>query len=299
MNPTLLSISFTNLARALVAGVAFAAIPAQGHAAQTPRQAAEPARQAAVEAPRQAAAEAPRETLGPGDTVRITVFQNPDLTTEARLSERGTIVFPLVGEVALAGRTPTDAGTQIADRLKQGQFLKNPQVSVAVMQVRSRQVSVLGHVAKPGRYPLDDASNRLTDLLAVAGGVAATGDDVVTVVLKRGEQVTRHEIDVPAMYRSGDLKSNIEVQAGDTIYVQPAPVFYIYGEVQRAGSYKLQPNMMVMHALSLGGGLTPRGTERGMLVQRRMPDGTARKVEIRPSDPVQADDVIYVRESLF
>ena len=299
MNPTLLSISFTNLARALVAGVAFAAIPAQGQAAQTPRQAVEPPRQAAVEAPRQAAAEAPRETLGPGDTVRITVFQNPDLTTEARLSERGTIVFPLVGEVALTGRTPTDAGTQIADRLKQGQFLKNPQVSVAVMQVRSRQVSVLGHVAKPGRYPLDDASNRLTDLLAVAGGVAATGDDVVTVVLKRGEQVTRHEIDVPAMYRSGDLKSNIEVQAGDTIYVQPAPVFYIYGEVQRAGSYKLQPNMMVMHALSLGGGLTPRGTERGMLVQRRMPDGSARKVEIRPSDPVQPDDVIYVRESLF
>ena len=299
MNLTLLSISFTNLARALVAGVAFAAIPAQGHAAQTPRQAAEPARQAAIEAPRQAAAEAPRETLGPGDTVRITVFQNPDLTTEARLSERGTIVFPLVGEVALGGRTPTDAGTQIADRLKKGQFLKNPQVSVAVMQVRSRQVSVLGHVAKPGRYPLDDASNRLTDLLAVAGGVAATGDDVVTVVLKRGEQVTRHEIDVPAMYRSGDLKANSEVQAGDTIYVQPAPVFYIYGEVQRAGSYKLQPNMMVMHALSLGGGLTPRGTERGMLVQRRMPDGTARKVEIRPSDPVQPDDVIYVRESLF
>jgi len=298
MNPTLLSISFTNLARALVAGVAFGAIAAQGHAAQTPPQAA-PARQAAIEAPRQAAAEAPRETLGPGDTVRITVFQNPDLTTEARLSERGTIVFPLVGEVALGGRTPTDAGTQIADQLKKGQFLKNPQVSVAVMQVRSRQVSVLGHVAKPGRYPLDDASNRLTDLLAVAGGVAATGDDVVTVVLKRGEQVTRHEIDVPAMYRSGDLKSNIEVQAGDTIYVQPAPVFYIYGEVQRAGSYKLQPNMMVMHALSLGGGLTPRGTERGMLVQRRMPDGTARKVEIRPSDPVQPDDVIYVRESLF
>jgi polysaccharide export outer membrane protein len=297
MNPTFLSISFIGLVHALVAVAALAAIPAAAHAAQTPRAAVETSR-AATEAPRPAA-DVARETLGPGDTVRITVFQNPDLTTEARLSERGTIVFPLVGEVALGGRTPTDAGTHIADRLKQGQFLKNPQVNVAVTQVRSRQVSVLGHVAKPGRYPLDDASSRLTDLLALAGGVAATGDDVVTVMLTRGGSVTKHQIDVPAMYRNGDLQSNIQVEAGDTIYVQPAPVFYIYGEVQRAGSYRLQPNMIVMHALSLGGGLTPRGTERGMLIQRRMADGTARKVEARPNDPVQADDVIYVRESLF
>lgn len=240
-----------------------------------------------------------REALGPGDTVRISVFQNPDLATEARLSERGTIMFPLVGEIALGGRTPAGAGTHIAERLKQGQFLKNPQVNVAVVQVRSRQVSVLGHVAKPGRYPLDDNSSRITDMLALAGGVAQTGDDVVTVILTRGEQVTRHEIDVPGMYRTGNFKSNIEVQNGDTIYVQPAPVFYIYGEVQRAGSYRLQPNMAVMHALSVGGGLTPRGTERGMLIQRRMPDGSARKLEARPNDSLQPDDVIYVRESWF
>lgn len=158
---------------------------------------------------------------------------------------------------------------------------------------------MLGHVVKPGRYALDDASSRITDLLALAGGIAATGDDVVTVVLTRGDKVTRHEIDVPAMYRTGNLKSNIEVQAGDTIYVQPAPVFYIYGEVQRAGSYRLQPNMVVMHALSLGGGLTPRGTERGMLIQRRGPDGSPQKLPAKPNDTVQADDVIYVRESLF
>ena len=293
MNPISFSKSLKRLLAAAVTGMAM--LPLTALAAQAPASAGTSAPQAPAPVP----AQTEREVLGPGDTVRITVFQNPDLTTEARLSERGTIVFPLVGEVTLNGRTPADAGTHIADRLKAGQFLKNPQVSVAVTQVRSRQVSVLGHVQKPGRYALDDSSSRITDLLALAGGVASTGDDVVTVILKRGDKVSRHEIDVPAMYRTGDLKSNIEVQAGDTIYVQPAPVFYIYGEVQRAGSYRLQPNMVVMHALSLGGGLTPRGTERGMLIQRRMPDGTARKIEVRPGDPVQPDDVIYVRESLF
>ncbi len=242
--------------------------------------------------------QAERETLGPGDTVRVTVFQSPDLTTESRLSERGTLVFPLLGEVSLKGRTPASAGTHIAGLLKNGQFLRNPQVTVALTTVRSRQVSVLGHVTRPGRYTLEDSA-RLTDILALAGGVAASGDDVITLMLTRGGKVTRHEIDVPGMYRTGDLKANIEVQNGDTIYVQPAPVFYIYGEVQRAGAYRLQPNMAVMHALSLGGGLTPRGTERGLQIQRRMPDGTEQKLTVRPFDKVQPDDVIYVQESLF
>jgi polysaccharide biosynthesis/export protein len=246
----------------------------------------------------QAAREDARETLGPGDTVRITVFQNPDLTTEARLSERGTIVFPLIGETSLKGKTPAAAGDTIADRLKKGQFLKNPQVTVALMTVRSRQVSVLGHVARPGRYTLEDSA-RLTDILALAGGVSTTGDDVITVMLTRGGKVTKHQVDLPAMYRTGNFKGNIEVQNGDTIFVQPAPVFYIYGEVQRAGAYRLQPNMAVMQALSLGGGLTPRGTERGMKIKRRMPDGTEKQLDARLSDKVQADDVIYVRESLF
>jgi len=239
------------------------------------------------------------ESLGAGDNIRVTVFQNPDLTTEVRLSERGTIMFPLIGEIALSGQTPTGAATRIADQLKQGNFLKNPQVNVAVLQVRSRQVSVLGHVVRPGRYALEDTSSKLTDILALAGGIGPTGDDTVIVMISRGGDVNRLEIDVPKMYRSGDLSSNIEVQNGDTIFVQRAPVFYIYGEVQRAGAYRLEPNMAVVQALSLGGGLTPRGTERGLKIHRRMPDGTVTRLDARPVDAVQADDVIYVKESLF
>lgn len=240
-----------------------------------------------------------RESLGSGDNIRITVFQNPDLTTETRVSERGTIVFPLLGEVALSGYDPSAAGARIAERLKQGNFMKNPQVTVAVLQVRSRQVSVLGHVARPGRYPLDDTSSRLTDILALAGGIGPAGDDSVTVMVTRGGKLTKLDIDVVRMYRSGDLSSNIEVQNGDTIFVQRAPLFYIYGEVQRAGAYRLEPNMSVMHALSLGGGLTSRGSDRGLKIHRRQPDGTVGRLDANLTDPLQPDDVIYVRESLF
>jgi len=237
------------------------------------------------------------EALGAGDAVRITVFQNPDLATEARLSERGSVVFPLIGEVSLSGQTPAQASARIAALLKSGNFLKNPQVNVAVMQVRSRQVSVLGHVARPGRYPLDDPGTRLTDLLALAGGISLGGADTVTLVPAEGEK--KLEIDVARMYRSGDLSQNVEVRGGDTVYVGRAPVFYIYGEVQRAGAYRLEPGMTVMQALSLGGGVTPRGTERGLKITRRTPEGGMRRLDAAPTDRLQADDVVHVRESWF
>lgn len=240
-----------------------------------------------------------RETLGTGDTIRVSVFQNPDLTTEARLSERGTIVFPLIGEIAIGGQTPVGAGNKIATQLKQGNFMKNPQVSVLLVQMRSRQVSVLGDVVRPGRYALDDTNLTLTDILALAGGISPGGADMVTVVTNGDGREKKREVNIAQMIAKGDMAADFEIQNGDTIFVPRAPVFYIYGEVQRAGSYRLEPAMVVMHALSLGGGLTPRGSERGLTINRRMADGTVRKMEARLFEPVRPDDVIYVKESLF
>jgi polysaccharide export outer membrane protein len=240
-----------------------------------------------------------RETLGEGDSIRITVFQNPDLTTETRVSERGTITFPLVGEIVLAGLTPAGAEARIAKHLIDGKFVLKPQVSLNVVRVRSRQVSVLGQVARPGRYALDDTSSNLTDILALAGGVSPTGDDNVTVMIKRNGKTSKLEINVPTMYRTGDLSRNLQLENGDTIFVQRAPVFYIYGEVQRSGAYRLEPAMTVMQALSVGGGVTLRGTDRGLKIRRKTPEGTFQAVDARLTDPVQPDDVIYVRESLF
>jgi polysaccharide biosynthesis/export protein len=240
-----------------------------------------------------------REVLGEGDSVRITVFQNPDLTTETRISERGTITFPLIGEVSLSGLTPARAEARIAEQLIKGKFLVRPQVSLNLVQVRSRQVSVLGQVARPGRYPLDDTSSTLTDILALAGGVSPSGDDNVTVTMKRDGKLVKLDVDVPGMYRTGDLSRNIRLENGDVIYVQRAPVFYIYGEVQRAGSYRLEQGMTVMQAISVGGGVTARGTDRGLKIRRRGGDGALRTIDARLTDIVEANDVVYVRESWF
>ena len=240
-----------------------------------------------------------RETLGEGDSIRITVFQNPDLTTETRISERGTITFPLIGEVALGGLSPAGAEARIARQLIEGKFVLKPQVSLNVVRVRSRQVSVLGQVARPGRYPLDDTSSNLADLLALAGGISPTGDDNVTVMVTRNGKTAKLDINVPTMYRTGDLSRNIQLQSGDTIFVQRAPIFYIYGEVQRSGAYRLEPDMTVMQALSVGGGVTPRGTDRGLKIRRKAGNGNFQTIDARLTDPLEPNDVIYVRESLF
>ncbi len=238
------------------------------------------------------------DTLGMGDMVRITVFRNPDLTTEARVSERGTVLFPLIGEVPVAGMTTTQAGSRIAQKLKGGGFVVDPEVTVALMQVNSRQVSVLGNVNKPGRYPLDSQTSHLTDFLAMAGGVAAPGSDKVTIISNDHGQTTKKEIDLVAMFRNGDMSQNVSLHAGDTIFVEKAPMVYVYGEVQKAGAYRLEPHMTVMQAVASAGSVTTRGTLRGIKIARR--DGAqVKEIDARLTDPVQSDDVVYVSESLF
>ena len=127
-------------------------------------------------------APAPNEyRLGSGDVIRISVFQNPDLTLETRVTEAGIVSFPLLGSLRLGGLSVTGAEKLIADGLRSGNFVKSPQVTLVVLQVRGNQASVLGQVNRPGRYPLEVADMRLTDLLAMAGGAAANGADMAIV----------------------------------------------------------------------------------------------------------------------
>ncbi len=87
-------------------------------------------------------AQSAREVIGPGDTVRITAYRYPDLTTEARVSEEGKLNVPLVGDMSVKGLTPGQAAQSIADRLKSGEYINDPQITVTVLQARSRTVSV-------------------------------------------------------------------------------------------------------------------------------------------------------------
>ena len=249
--------------------------------------------------PTHAQAPATEYRLGPGDVVRITVYQSPDLTLETRIGEAGTISYPLIGSVRIGGLGVTQAERAIADGLRTGNFLKAPQVSLMVVQVRANQVSVLGQVGRPGRFPIETADMRLSDLLATAGGIAPGGADILTLVGTRNGQPFRKELDVQSVIRSERRADDLFVQNGDVLYVERAPVIYIYGEVQRPGTLRLERGMTVMQVLASSGGLTLRGTEKGLRINRKGPDGKTQVVQPAMDDIVRADDVVYVRESLF
>lgn len=316
--------------------------------------------------------------LGPGDVLKITVYSNPDLSIETRVTEAGLISYPLVGEIQVGGITPFSAEKKIAELLQKGGFIVDPQVNILVTQYQSKLISVLGSVLKPGRYPLDRATN-LADLLALVGGITPDGSDLITIVGKSGKTeydmrdivgkvdlsrninllggeivyvhardvsvmgqvnrpgkysivggvrtvadflsvaggitpvgsetvtvttvrdgvVNRFDVDVDSLFRTGDSSANVELMSGDSVYVPRAPMVYIYGEVQRPGSFRVERNMTVVQALALGGGPTVRGTQRSIQLYRRNLDDVVVKTQVELTDTVHQDDVLYVQESLF
>lgn len=248
------------------------------------------------------AAAAPEYRLGAGDVVRIVVYQNPDLTLETRVAETGVISFPLLGSIRIGGLGVSAAEKLIADGLKNGNFVKQPQVTLILLQVKGNQASVLGQVNRPGRYPIETTDMRVTDLLANAGGIATTGSEILVLSGTRAGKPFRMEIDLPSVFGPGAEQgrpNDVVIQNGDVLWVDRAPLVYIYGEVQRPGPMRLERGMTLMQALAAGGGLTQRGTERGIRVHRKTADG---KVEVKQpamDDSLRDGDVVYVKESLF
>jgi polysaccharide export outer membrane protein len=233
--------------------------------------------------------------LGPGDLLKIVVFDHDELSLDARISQSGNITFPLVGQVPVAGLSTREAELLMARRLTEGGFLKQPQISVLVSEYQSQKVAVMGQVTKPGQYPLD-ATKRVLDVLALAGGVLNdTAADDATLVRAGG---TRVVIDLQKLF-DGDPAVNFAVQDGDTVFVPHAPQFYIYGQVQHPGQYRLVRNTTISQAISIGGGLTPRGTQRGALVKRVDAKGKEHKYPVKDEDVLQPNDVLLIKTSLF
>ena len=264
---------------------------------------ASPLAQAQASAPKAPAAkpvDVDQSRIGAGDTIRITVYQSPDLSMETRVNEGGAISYPLLGRVQLAGLTVTAAEQHIASELKRRDFVKDPQVIIVVTQVRANQINVLGQVGKPGRYPLDLTGMRMTEVLALAGGViAGAGSDTIVLTGTRDGRPFRHEVDLPRLFAPGGNAEDIVVAPGDTVWVDRAPQIYMYGEIQHPGAMRLERGMTVMQAVAAGGGATPRGTLKGLKVTRRGADGKMQTLEPSMEDTLKDGDVVFVRESLF
>ena len=238
--------------------------------------------------------------IGAGDGIRISVFQNPNLGLETRVAEDGSITYPLIGKVFLSGMTVAAAEQVIASALEKGRYIQSPQVNILPLAIRSSQVSVLGQVGRPGRFPLETFNTRVSEMIAIAGGITVGAADVAILTGERDGKPYRKEIDIPSLFlEKNKLDNDVIVHGGDVIYVHRAPMYYIYGEVNRAGSYRVERDMTVRQALVQGGGPTQRGTERSLRLFRRDAEGKLAQTSPSLDDLVQPDDVLKVGESVF
>ena len=241
--------------------------------------------------------------INDGDFLRVSVYGNPDLTTEAKVSASGEINYPLIGAVKLGGLTPPEAEQLIGQRLVQDGFLKQAQVNIIVIQSSGKQVSILGQVAKPGKYSIETGAKTLFDFIAISGGVSAKGSDFITIIRMSEIPPKRISVNLKKLFLHSNADQinsvNMQMSAGDIIYVPEAPVFYVYGHARSPGVFRFTPNMTLLQALSMAGGLSGRGTENGLMIQRRNEDGQLVELEATMSSVIVADDIVTIQESLF
>ncbi len=236
--------------------------------------------------------------IGPGDLLSISVYGHDDLKTETRVGDTGLIHFPLLGEVSAGGKSSMELEEDLAIKLIRDGIMHDAQVNVVVMEHVSQQVSILGHVAKPGRYPLE-INTTAVDLIAMAGGIDDMGDGIIVHTRNIDGKSKKQTIHVKDILDASEPVETIDLQAGDVLFVPKAPIFYIYGEVLQPGSYRLETNMAIVQALSVGGGLTPRGSESQITIKRRDSNGQLVEIAAELSDTVLKDDVVRVGERWF
>ena len=239
--------------------------------------------------------------IGEGDLLKIAVYDNPDLATDSRVSGDGKITLPLIGEVIVTGMTAAVAQKFIAEKLADG-YIRAPQVSVFITEYKSKKVTTLGEFTKPGLLELRGNST-LMEVISNAGGITPNASDLLILkrkVLKPDGQGEDQSIvvDLNKLLENGDVKTNIMVKDGDSIYVPKAAFIYVSGEVKAPGAYKVTKGLTVLRSITLAGGFTQKASKGSTSIVRKT-DNKEISLKARMEDQVMPDDIIVVPESFF
>src|SRR6266550_4726175 len=215
---------------------------------------------AAQTAPEAAPANRPSDyVVGASDVLKITVFDEPTMSGTYRVDTDGSVQYPMLGHVAVAGRRVRDIEQMIKTRLEDG-YIRRAQVSVDVDQFRSRSIFIVGEVRSPGKYPMQGQMS-LIEALAAAGSTTPTASTEVLILRPRDanspQALTPDQVDQTNVRRIsltdlqlGRLSENITLMEGDTIFVPKAERFFITGQVKSPGAYVYERGLTVLQAIS-------------------------------------------------
>ena len=228
--------------------------------------------------------------LGSGDVLTVDVLGRAEFKTQAQVQTDGTIQLPFLGTVKAADMSVLKFRETVRDALKKGGYYADPIVNVAVSNYASRYVIVLGDVGRPGMVPVD-RNYRVSEILAQVGGPRDSGSDYLTLRRVTGEEI---KLDLRQL-ATGSTDQDPFVKPGDKLFVPKAETFYIYGQIARPGTLKIDTGMDLRRAIAAAGGLTTMGSEKKVKVIR---DGKEIK-KYNLSGPIKNGDVIHVGERFF
>lgn len=249
--------------------------------------------------------------IGASDVLGIKVFGEEALSNNYTVDSDGSITFPLLGRVQVGEKTSREIEEHITALLAAG-YIRKPQVSVEIAQYRSRSIFVIGEVKSPGRYTINGPQT-LLEVIAHAGSTTAAASD--TIIVQRYRDGIAAAVAAPALpgdsqasevfrvsltdLREGRLSANILLQDSDTIIVPPAERFYVTGFVRTPGSFVLRPGMTVRQAVAEAGGISERGSTRGIKIIRKDKDGKEIEIDADMADLVKPNDTIRIRQRLI
>jgi polysaccharide export outer membrane protein len=237
--------------------------------------------------------------VGEGDVLKVMVYDHPDLTTIVRVSGGGTIAFPLIGLIQVKGLNVDQIAQKVADQLSKG-YVVRPQVSVFIEEFRSKKVTIIGEVGRPGLYELS-GSTSLMELISQAGGLTQNYGNTVTIRRKTTPEKEEKSININLkdVLESGGASLDVPILDGDSVVVSKASTFYVTGEVREPDAYKYEDGTTVIKAITIAGGFTNLAARRKVKIYREI-DGKKHVAEKVSMDmPILPGDVIVVPESFF
>ena len=246
----------------------------------------------------------PETVIGSGDLLKVSVFGVKTFDEEVRVSGRGDISLPLIGDVHVAGLNTDEAQSLIRKTLIDGNFMVHPEVSVFEKEYATQGVVVLGEVQKPGVYPLL-GPHHLFDVLSFAGGMTPKAGPEVTITHHdRPDQL--HTVTLAGDVAKSNA-ANVEILPGDTVAVSKAGIVYVVGDVKSpAGVVMVNGSeMTVVKAIAMAGGANPTAALNGGKIIRRTPQGPQeipiqlkQILAAKAADPkLEAEDIVFVPSS--
>jgi len=256
-------------------------------------------------APAAAPGATPNYVIGAGDRVRVTVWNQENVSGEYTVAGDGSFTFPLIGRVAAGGLTVAALEVELRRLLADGYF-RDPQVTISVAEYRSKRVFLVGALRTPGAYPLT-GDITLIEAIARAGSTTTDAGDHLFIIRSShhdrpvlpGEDTSAEVIRIDLRkLNDGIQPAEARIEDGDTVYVPRAASIFVYGQVARPGSYPVGEDTTVRQALALAGGVSDFGAANRVRILRVV-DGEERELRVKLNDRVRAGDTIVVPERFF